>query len=213
LLPLPVAEVLGVRFDPYPFSTAAHGASVMLDDVHKELVSSIAKAHDVLKRDLAKLRAGRASTNLLDGIRVDYYGTMTPLAQMANIAVPEPRLLTVKPWDKSVMKQVEKALRENDMGMNPQVDGDLIRIPLPPLTEERRKEFVKIARKYGEECKVTIRKARHEALDMFKEIDDDGGASADDVERAKKKTEETVAEGVKTVDSIMATKEKDIMEV
>ncbi|CAN5753685.1 ribosome recycling factor [soil metagenome] len=185
----------------------------MLDDVHKELVSSIAKAHDVLKRDLAKLRAGRANANLLDGVRVDYYGTMTPLAQMANIAVPEPRLLTVKPWDKSVMKAVEKALRENDMGMNPQVDGDLIRIPLPPLTEERRKEFVKIARKYGEECRVTIRKARHEALDMLKEIDDGGNASTDDVERAKKKAEETVAEATKTVETIIGTKEKDIMEV
>ena len=185
----------------------------MLDDVHKELVSSIAKAHDALRRDLAKLRAGRASTNLLEGIRVDYYGTLTPLTQMANVAVPEPRLITVKPWDKSAIKSVEKALRENDMGLNPQVDGDLIRIPLPPLTEERRKEFVKIARKYGEECKVTIRKARHEALDMLKEIDDSGDASTDDVDRAKKKVEETVSEGGKGVDTIMGQKEKDIMEV
>ena len=185
----------------------------MLDDVHKELVSSIAKAHDALKRDLAKLRAGRANTNILEGIRVDYYGTLTPLAQMANIAVPEPRLITVKPWDKSQMKAVEKALRESDMALNPQVDGELIRIPLPPLTEERRKEFVKIARKYGEECKVTIRKARHEALDMLKEIDDGGGASADEVDRAKRKSEETVAEAGKTVDGIIAQKEKDIMEV
>lgn len=185
----------------------------MLDDVHKELVSSIAKAQDVLKRDLAKLRAGRANPNLLDNIRVDYYGTMTPLGQMANIAVPEPRLLTVKPWDKTVIKAVEKALRENDMGLNPQTDGDLIRIPLPPLTEERRKEFVKIARKYGEECKVTIRKARHEALDMLKEIDEGGDASADEVDRAKKKAEETVSEAGKTVDAIISQKEKDIMEV
>ena len=185
----------------------------MLDDVHKELVSAISKAHDALRRDVAKLRAGRANTNLLDGIRVDYYGTITPLAQMANIAVPEPRLLTVKPWDKSVMKAVEKALRESDMGLNPQTDGDLIRIPLPPLTEERRRDFVKIARKYGEECRVTIRKARHEALDMLKEIDDGGDASADDVDRAKKKAEETVAEAAKTVETIIAAKEKDIMEV
>ena len=185
----------------------------MLDDVHKELHSSIAKAHDALKRDLAKLRAGRANTNLLEGIRVDYYGTMTPLAQMANIAVPEPRLITVKPWDKSQMKAVEKALRESDMSLNPMTDGDLIRIPLPPLTEERRKEFVKIARKYGEECRVTIRKARHEALDMLKEIDDGGEASTDDVDRAKKKAEEIVAESNKTVDTIIGQKEKDIMEV
>jgi ribosome recycling factor len=185
----------------------------MLDDVHKELVSSIAKAHEVLKRDLGKLRAGRANPNLLDGIRVDYYGTMTPLSQMANVAVPEPRLLTVKPWDKTVVKAVEKALRESDLNLNPQTDGDLIRIPLPPLTEERRKEFVKIARKYGEECKVTIRKARHEALDMLTEIDNAGDASTDDVERAKKKAEEAVADAGKQVDQIIGQKEKDIMEV
>jgi ribosome recycling factor len=185
----------------------------MLDDIHKDLVSAIAKAHEVLRRDLGKLRAGRANANLLDGIRVDYYGTMTPLAQMAHINVPEPRLLTVKPWDKSQVKPVEKALRESDLGLNPQTDGDLIRIPLPPLTEERRKEFVKIARKYGEECKVTIRKARHEALDMLNELDEGGEASTDEVDRAKKKAEETVSDAVKQVDGIIGQKEKDIMEV
>lgn len=185
----------------------------MLDDIHKELVSSISKAHDALKRELAKLRAGRANPNLLDGIRVEYYGSMTPLSQMANIAVPEPRLITVKPWDKTQVKAVEKAIRESDLNLNPQTDGDLIRIPLPPLTEERRKEFVKIAKKYGEECKVAIRKARHEALDMLNDLDKGGEASADDVDRAKKKTEETVADAVKAVDGIIAQKEKDIMEV
>ncbi len=185
----------------------------MLDDIHKELVSAIGKAHEVLKRDLGKLRAGRANPNLLDGIRVDYYGTMTPLTQMAHVNVPEPRLITVKPWDKTQVKPVEKALRESDLGLNPQTDGDIIRIPLPPLTEERRKEFVKIARKYGEECKVTIRKARHEAMDMLTELDEGGDASADDVDRAKKKAEDTVGDAVKTVDSIIGQKEKDIMEV
>lgn len=185
----------------------------MLDDVQKELVSSIGKAHEVLKRDLGKLRAGRANPSLLDGIRVDYYGTMTPLSQMAHVNVPEPRLITVKPWDKTQVKPVEKAIRESDLNLNPQTDGDLIRIPLPPLTEERRKEFVKIARRYGEECKVTIRKARHEALDMLNEIDAEGGAGGDEVDRAKKKTEETVSDAVKTVDTIIAQKEKDIMEV
>jgi ribosome recycling factor len=185
----------------------------MLDDIQKELVSAITKAQEALRRDLAKLRAGRANPNLLDGIRVDYYGTMTPLAQMANINVPEPRLITVKPWDKTQVKPVEKALRESDLGLNPQPDGDLIRIPLPPLTEERRKEFVKIAKKYGEECKVAIRKARHDAIDMLNEIDQAGDASADDVDRAKKKAEETVSEAGKTVDQIIGQKEKDIMEV
>ncbi len=185
----------------------------MLDDVQKELITAISKAHDALRRDLSTLRAGRANPALLDGIRVDYYGTMTPLAQMAHINVPEARLLTVKPWDKTAMKAVEKAIREADLGLNPQSDGDILRLPLPPLTEERRKEFVKIAKKYGEECKVTIRKGRHEAIDMYKEIDDAGDASADDVERAKKKCEDTVSEGIKQVDALIASKEKDILEV
>ncbi|CAN5351781.1 ribosome recycling factor [soil metagenome] len=185
----------------------------MLDDVHKELLTAIGKAHEVLKRDMGKLRAGRANVSLLDGVRVDYYGTMTQLSKMANISVPEPRLITVKPWDKSQMKAVEKALRESDMNLNPQPDGDIIRLPLPPLTEERRKEFVKIARKYGEECKVTIRKARHEALDMLSQIETDGDASADDVDRAKKRAEESVADGAKQVESIVSAKEKDILEV
>jgi ribosome recycling factor len=185
----------------------------MLNDVQKELAASIGKAHDNLKRELAKLRAGRANASLLDGIRVDYYGTPTPLAQMAHVNAPEPRLITVKPWDKSQVKTVEKALRESDLGLNPLVDGDLIRIPLPPLTEERRKEFVKIAKKYGEECKVTIRKARHDALDMLNQIEAEGEASSDDVDRSKKKAEETVAEGVKHVDTLVGHKEKDILEV
>lgn len=185
----------------------------MLDDVQKELVSAIGKAHEALKRDLTKLRAGRANPGLLDGVKVDYYGTVTPLAQMAHVNVPEPRLLVVKPWDKSQTKAVEKAIRESDLGLNPQADGDVIRIPLPPLTEERRKEFVKLAKKYGEECKVSIRKARHDALDMLSQMDTEGEASADEVDRAKKRSEETVAEAGKQVDATVSHKEKDILEV
>ena len=185
----------------------------MIDDVLKDLQTAITKAHEALKRDLAKLRTGRATTAMLDGIRVDYYGTPTPLQQMANVNVPEPRLLTVKPWDKSQIKAVEKAIRDADLGLNPQPDGDLIRIPIPSLTEERRRDLVKNAKKFGEESKVAIRKARHDALDMLTEFDNDGSLSADDVDRGKKKAEEVVAEGVKQVDTILTHKEKDIMEV
>jgi ribosome recycling factor len=185
----------------------------MINDVLSELQTSIVKAHDACKRDLVKLRAGRASAEMVAGIRVDYYGTPTPIPQMANVSVPEPRMITVKPWDKGTLKAIEKAIRESDLGLNPSVDGDIVRIPIPPLTEERRKEFVKIAKKQGEECKVTIRKARHEALDMLAEIKDGGDASEDDVERAKKKVEETVSEGVKGVDTLVAAKEKDILDI
>jgi ribosome recycling factor len=185
----------------------------MIQDVQKELAIALSKSHDALKRELTKLRAWRASANLLDGIKADYYGTPTALTQMAHINVPEPRLLTVKPWDRTQVKAVEKAIRESDLGLNPQVDGDLVRIPLPPLTEERRKEFVKIARKYGEDCKVAIRKARHDALDLLTQIETDGESSADEVDRAKKKVEEAVHESVKQVDSTIGSKEKDILEV
>jgi ribosome recycling factor len=185
----------------------------MIQDVQKELVGSLAKSHDALKRELLKLRAGRASPSLLEGIKVDYYGTPTALTQMAHVNVPEPRLITVKPWDRTQVKPVEKALRESDLGLNPQIDGDLVRVPLPPLTEERRKEFVKIARKYGEECKVGMRKSRHDALDFLASLEDGGESSADEVERAKKKVEELVQDAVKQVDSVIANKERDILEV
>lgn len=185
----------------------------MIEDALSELSQSIEKAHAALRRDLAKLRTGRAHPSMLDGVRVDYYGQTTPLSQMATVGVPEPRLITVKPWDKSQVKAVEKALKEADLGLNPAVDGDLIRIPVPPLSEERRKELVKHARRNGEECRVTIRKARHEALDLLAEIKKDGAASEDDVERGKKKAEEVVAAGSEMVEKIVQSKEKDILEI
>ncbi|HEY3253783.1 MAG TPA: ribosome recycling factor, partial [Polyangiaceae bacterium] len=178
----------------------------MIDDVLNELRQAIEKSKDALRRETAKLRTGRAHPSMLDSIRVDYYGQTTPIGQMATVSVPEPRLLTVKPWDKSQVKATEKALRESDLGLNPQVDGDLIRIPIPPLSEERRKDLVKIAKKDGEECKVSVRKARHEALDMLAEVKDDGGASEDEVERAKKKVEEIMSEAGQAIDHIIQVK-------
>jgi len=185
----------------------------MLDDVVKELRTSADKAIEALRRDLSKVRTGRAHPSMLDGIRVDYYGTPTQLSQMANVNVPEPRLLTVKPWDKGQVKAVDKAIRESDLGLNPQVDGDLIRIPIPSLTEERRKDLVKVIRKNGEEGKVAIRMHRREALEMVDELDKGGQVSQDDADRARKKVEEVISEIVKNVDTIIAAKEKDLMEV
>jgi len=185
----------------------------MIDEVLSELGKGIERAHAALKRDLTKIRTGRAHSSMLDGIRVDYYGQTTPLTQMATVSVPEPRLITVKPWDKSQVKAVEKAIKEADTGFNPAVDGDMIRVPVPPLSEERRKELVKVARKNGEECKVVIRKVRHEALDMLADIKKEGAASEDEVERAKKKVEEIVADAVHAVDTTISSKEKDILEI
>jgi ribosome recycling factor len=185
----------------------------MIEDILTDLRESITKAQEALKRELAKVRTGRASSVMLEGVRVDYYGTITPLTQMASITVLDARMLTVKPWDKSVMKAVEKAIREADLGFNPSIDSDVIRVPVPQLTEERRKDMVKIARKHGEECKVAIRSSRREAMELLDSVKDDGGASEDDVDRGKKKVEEVVSEGTKGVDSIVSHKERDVMEV
>jgi ribosome recycling factor len=185
----------------------------MLEDVMKDLRAGIEKSIEALRRDLTRVRTGRAHAGMLDGVRIDYYGVPTPLQQMATVSVPEPRLITIKPWEKNQVKAVDKAIRESDLNLNPQVDGDLIRIPIPPLTEERRKEMVKMTKKYGEEARVAIRKHRRDANELVDTLDKDGEVSGDDADRTKKKIEEMVAEGIKQVDSVIAAKEKDILEV
>jgi len=185
----------------------------MIEEVLEELKQGIEKAKEALRRDLGKLRTGRAHSGMLDSLRVDYYGQRSPISQMATINVPEPRMLTVKPWDKSQVQAVEKAIRESDLGLNPQVDGELIRIPIPALSEERRKELVKVGKKYGEECRVSIRKVRHDALDLLAELEKDGGAGKDEVDRAKKKAEELVSESGAAVDQIVQQKEKEILAI
>jgi ribosome recycling factor len=183
----------------------------MLNEVIEDLEQAIEKAQASLKRDLAKLRTGRAHAGMLDGVRVDYYGQMTPLPQMATVAVPEPRMLTVKPWEKDQIKNVERALRESDLGLNPQVDGLLIRVPIPPLTEDRRRDLVKVAKKHAEDCRVSVRKARHDANNMLADLKKEGSASEDDVERAKKRVEEIVGASNQAIDGVVQTKEKEIL--
>lgn len=185
----------------------------MIDEVLAELHDACNKAQEALKRDLSKLRTGRAHPAMLDSVRVDYYGQSTPIGQMATVNVPEPRLLTIKAWDKGQVSAIEKALRESDLGLNPQVDGELIRVPVPALSEERRKELVKLAKKSGEDCKVSIRRARHDALDMLDAMKQSGDSSEDAVDRAKKKAEEIVAEAGRSVDQIVAAKDKEILAV
>ncbi len=185
----------------------------MIDDVLKDLQQATEKAHDALKRELSKLRTGRAHPGLLESIKVDYYGTQTPVAQMATVSVPEARMLTVKPWDRSTLQLVEKAIRESNLGLNPQTDGDIIRVPVPPLSEERRKDLVKLAKKTGEDCKVAVRKARHDAIDVLNDWKKEGELSEDEVERGKKKVEELVGTAGTAVDELIAAKEKEILQV
>lgn len=185
----------------------------MINETLEELQSAIAKAHDALKRELAKVRTGRAHPSLLDSIRVEAYGQQTPISQMATVNVPEARLLTIKPWDKSQIKAIEKAIVQSPLGLTPQNDGDLIRVPLPPLTEERRKELVKLAKRSGEETKVVIRKARHDAKDLISALVKDKDIGEDDGERAEKEIEESIQKAVSEVDAMVARKEKDVLEV
>ena len=183
----------------------------MIQETLDELKGSIGKAHEALKRELSRLRTGRASPELLDSIRVDYYGTSTPVTQMASVSVPEPRLLVIKPFDAGMIKQIEQTILQSPLGLTPQNDGKIIRLPMPPLTEQRRKELAKVTKGHGEDCKVAIRKARHECRDMLAEIEKDGGASADEVDRAKKAMEDIVKEGTDRSDELVAHKEKDIL--
>lgn len=185
----------------------------MIDETLDDLKANIEKAHEALKRELAKIRTGRAHPSLLDSVRVEAYGSTTPIAQMATINVPEARMLTVKPWDKSQLKAIEKAIVQSSLGLNPQNDGEIIRLPMPPLTEERRKEFTKVARRAGEDIKVTIRNARRDANDLIKSLVDDKEIGKDDGERAYKDIDELVKKAGADVDAIVAVKEKDLMEV
>ena len=185
----------------------------MIDEVLQDLRESIGKATGALRRELSKVRTGRAHPSILDRVRVDYYGVPTPLAQMATVATPDPRMLTVKVWEKGQAKAVEKAILESELGLNPQVDGDLIRIPIPALTEDRRKEMVKLCRRNSEEGKVAIRKHRRDAIGMLKDLQKEGEIGEDESERAQKKVEDLVGEAIKQVDVIVDEREKDIMEV
>lgn len=185
----------------------------MIAETLEDLKGSIAKAHDGLKRELAKIRTGRAHPSLLESIRVEAYGQQSPISQMASIGVPEPRMLTIKPWDKTQIKIIEKAIVQSPLGLTPMNDGEIIRVPMPPLTEERRKEFVKLAKRAGEETKVAIRKARHDAKDLIDTLVKDKEVGEDDGKRAMEKVEELIQKGVSEVDGLVSRKEKDILEV
>jgi len=185
----------------------------MLEEVLQELRENIDKAIDALRRDLARLRTGRANLAILEGIRVDYYGVPTPLHQMSSMATPDPRTILIKPWDRTQIQIVEKAIHQANIGLTPQADGEFIRIPVPPLTEERRRDLVKVIKKQGEETKVQIRGHRRNANDLAKSLVADGEVSEDDGERATKKVQEATDQGVQKVDETVAAKEKDVLEV
>jgi ribosome recycling factor len=175
--------------------------------------SRMEKTLDNIKADLAGLRAGRAHASLLDGIMIDAYGSTTPLNQVGTIGVPDARTLSVSVWDRSLLKSVEKALLESDLGLNPMNDGQTIRIPIPPLSEERRKELVKVAGKYAEQGKIAIRNIRRDAMDEVKKMKKDALISEDEEKRYNNDIQKWTDEAIKRADDLYAAKEKDIMQV
>ena len=184
----------------------------MLESTYQETRERMKKSIDSLKNDLQRVRTGRASLSLLDGIKADYYGTPTPLAQMASLSVPESRLITIQPWDVSAVKEIVKAILKSDLGLTPANDGKMIRIAIPPLTEQRRKELVKIVNKTCEEFKVAIRNIRRDANELVKGFKKDGDVSEDDAFKAQDKIQKITDEYIKKVDDIYKDKEKEILE-
>ncbi len=182
-------------------------------EIKNDAKTRMDKTLDSLRADFAGLRAGRAHASLLDGIMVEAYGSLTPISQVGTVNVPDPRTLSVSVWDKSLAKSVEKALRESDLGLNPVSDGTLIRIPIPPLSEERRKELVKVAGKYTEQNKVAIRNIRRDALDGIKKLKKDNLISEDEEKRFENEIQKLTDDAIKKIDEMLENKEKDIMQV
>ncbi len=185
----------------------------MTDAIRKQCDGRMAKAIEAMKRELAKLRVGKATPALLDGIRVEAYGQQTPLNQIGTIGAPEARLLVVQPWDKSLIGAVEKAVRSSDLGLNPSNDGQVIRVPIPALTEERRKELVKVARGYAEEGRVAIRMARREANESIKKEQKAGEITEDEDKKAHDEIQKLTDQRIKELDDILAAKETEILEI
>ncbi len=185
----------------------------MIEDALNEADSKMNKAIDVLKRELAAIRTGRASPGLLERIQVEYYGAPTAINQVANVSVPEPRLLVIQPWEKNMIGPIEKAILKSDLGITPTNDGKLIRLAIPQLNEERRKELVKMSHKRVEEAKVAIRNDRRQAQDDLKELEKQKLISEDDLKRAQERLQKQTDKFIEQADAVGAAKEKEILEV
>lgn len=184
-----------------------------MNELIKNTEEKMLKTYEVLDRDYKAVRVGRASPAVLDRITVDYYGTPTPIQQMAAISVPEPRMLQIQPWDASTLKDIEKAIQISDIGINPQNDGRIIRLVFPPMTEERRKDVVKEVRKMAEDAKVAVRNTRRDALDKLKNMKKNSEITEDDQSNGEKKIQNLTDKYCKEVDDLAVAKEKEILEI
>ncbi len=185
----------------------------MRDELFSNFTSKMDKAVNSFQKELNRLRTGRASPALLEGIRVDYYGTPTPIQQIASIAIPESRLIVIQPWDKNALDAIEKAIQKANLGISPSNDGNVIRISIPPLTEERRKEMVKVVKKMGEECKIALRNIRRDANESLKKMEKDKSISEDEYHRLMDEVQKLTDDHIKKVDAIVEDKQKEILTV
>jgi len=185
----------------------------MVDMLLEELKETMEKHTSFLHKSFSKVRTGRASTALVDGIRVDYYGTPTPLNQLASLSVPESQLIVISPWDRGAVGEIEKAIQKSELGLVPSNDGKVIRIAIPPLTEERRKELVKLVKKMAEECKIKLRNSRRDANTELKKLKNDSEISEDDLFKYQNDVQEITNGFIEKTDEILAEKEKEIMEI
>ncbi len=185
----------------------------MVEETISEMKVKMDKSIDSLHRELGKVRTGRASLSILDGIKVDYYGTITPLNQMATLSVPESRLITIQPWDASAIEVIEKAILTSDLGLNPSNDGKMIRLSIPPLTEERRREMAKLAKKFTEDARISVRNARRDGNELLRDLEKEKEISEDDLKRSQGEVQGITDEYIKKIDSIIKSKEMDIMEI
>lgn len=185
----------------------------MHNDIVKDMKANVDKTIDALKKQLASIRTGRAHTSLLDNVRVDYYGSLTPLSQLATITIPDARTLVVKPYERGQQKSIEKAILEANLGLTAVVDGDIVRVPVPALTEERRKEFCKQAKTKAEEAKLAVRNARRDANDLLKMATKESNITEDDEKRGLKMTQDATDEIIKIIDELLLKKEAEIMTV
>ncbi|MDL1974048.1 MAG: ribosome recycling factor [Deltaproteobacteria bacterium] len=184
----------------------------MIETVLEDTRQGMNKKIEALKQELTKLRTGRASLSILDGIKVDYYGTPTPLNQVASLAVPESRLITLQPWDNTVIGAIEKAILKSELGLTPMNDGKIIRIAIPPLTEDRRKDLVKVVRKIVESYKVGIRNTRRESNEQLKDLKKEGDISEDEMFKAQEKVQKITDDYIETADKVGSKKEKEVLE-
>ena len=185
----------------------------MIDDTLLDAEDHMSRSVDHVREDLTTIRTGRANPAMFNGVFAEYYGMRTPITQMATISVPEPRMLIIKPYEMSVMQEIENAIRNSDLGVNPTNDGQVLRVTIPQLTEERRKDLVKVARGKGEDAKISIRNIRRKGMDALKKIQKDGDAGEDEVQAAEKELDKVTANYVAQIDEIVARKEEELMEV